>query len=61
MNQKSIRLPANQSLKLTAEAWARTRYAQENGFIIANAPLMKIKFRVVRKEGNQRRNLAPVR
>jgi hypothetical protein len=54
-------LPHNQSLKLTAEAEVVSRYTKENEFIIANAPLMEITFRIVRKYSYQRRSLAPVR
>ncbi len=54
-------VPANQSLKLTAEAEVVSRYARENELILASAPQMEIEIRIVRKYSYQRRSLAPVR
>ena len=51
----------NQSLKLTAEARVRTRYAQENEFVVAARRQCETVVRIVRKYSYQRRSLAPVR
>ena len=53
--------PANQSLKLTAEAEVQTRSAQENELVVAARRQCETVVRVVRKYRWSRRSLAPVR
>jgi len=56
-----MRLPPNQSLKLTAEAEVVSRGAQENRFVVAARRQCETVVRIVRKCSFQRRSLAPVR
>jgi hypothetical protein len=53
--------PPNQSLKLTAHTWLRTRNAQEMSHYWHTRRDMSSEFRIVRGERYQRRSLAPIR
>jgi len=55
------RLPANQSLKLTAEAEVVSRCTKENELVVATRRQCGTEVRIVRRLSYQRRSLAPVR